>query len=125
MKVECLARRPHQSHHSDHQFQPEGWLGHLELVTSNTKMEVVADFLLVGSKITADGDCSHEIRQHLPFFRKAMTNPDSVLKNKDITLPTKVRIVKALCNAIDCSTPGSSVHGILQARILEIGRAHV
>ena len=96
MKVECLARRPHQSHHSDHQFQPEGWLGHLELVTSNTKMEVVADFLRVGSKITADGDCSHEIKGHLLFGMKAMTNPDSVLKSRDRTLLTKVRIVKAM-----------------------------
>ena len=91
--MECLERRPHQSHHSDHQFQPEGWPGYLELVTSNTKTEVVVDFLLVGSKITADGDCSHEGR--LLFGMKAMTNPDSVLKSRDRTLLTKVRIVEA------------------------------
>ena len=82
MKVECLERRPHQSHHSDHQFQPEGWPGYLELVTSNTKMHVVVDFLLVGSKITADGDCSHEIRGRLLFGMKAMTNPDCVEKQR-------------------------------------------
>ena len=60
------------------------------------KVEVVIDFLFGGSKITADGDCSHEIRRRLPLGRKAMTNLDSVLKSRDITLPTKVRIVKAM-----------------------------
>ena len=50
----------------------------------------------MGSKITADGDCSHEIKRHLLFGRKAMTNLDSILKSRDITLPTKVRIVKAM-----------------------------
>ena len=59
-------------------------------------MEVVTDFLFVGSKITADGDCSHEIRRHLLLGRKAMRNLDSVLKSRDITLPTKVWIVKAM-----------------------------
>ena len=59
-------------------------------------VEVVTDFLLLGSKITADGDCSHEIRRRLLFGRKAMTNLDSVLKSRHITLPTKVRIVKAM-----------------------------
>ena len=59
-------------------------------------MEVVTAFLLLGSKITADGNCSHEIRRHLLLGRKTMTNLDSVLKNKDITLPTKVCIVKAV-----------------------------
>ena len=53
-------------------------------------MEVVTDFLFLGSKITADGDCSREIRRRLLLGRKAMTNPDSVLKSRDITLPTKV-----------------------------------
>ena len=53
-------------------------------------------FLILGSKITADGDCSHEIRRHLLLGRKAMTNIDSVLKNRDVTLPTKVHIVKAV-----------------------------
>ena len=60
------------------------------------KMEKVADFIFLGSKITEDGDCSHEIERHLLFGRKAMINLDSVLKSRDITLPTKVRIVKAM-----------------------------
>ena len=57
-------------------------------------METVTDFLFLGSKITVDGDCSHEIKRHLVFGRKAMTNLDSVLKSRDITLPTKVCIEK-------------------------------
>ena len=60
------------------------------------KVEVVTDFLFLGSKITADGDCSHEIRRWLFPGRKAMTNLDSVLKSRDITLSTKVHIVKAM-----------------------------
>ena len=60
------------------------------------KVEAVTDFLLLGSEISVDGDCSHEIRSLLLLGRKAMTNLDSVLKNKDITLPTKVCIVKAM-----------------------------
>ena len=56
----------------------------------------MTDFLFLGSKTTADGDCSHEIRRHLLLGRKAMTNLDSVLKSRDITLPTKVRRVKAM-----------------------------
>ena len=59
-------------------------------------MEVVTDFLFLDSKITMDGDCSHEIRRRLLLDRKAMTNLDSVLKSRDITLPTKVRLVKAM-----------------------------
>ena len=58
-------------------------------------MEVVTDFLLLGSKITADGDCSHDIRRRLLLGRKVMTNLDSVLKSRDITLPTNAGIVKA------------------------------
>ena len=58
-------------------------------------METVRDFILGGSKITADGDCSHEITTHLLLGRKAMTNLDSILKSSDITLPAKVRLVKA------------------------------
>ena len=58
--------------------------------------ETVRDFIFLGSKITADGDCSHEIKRHLLFGRKVMTNLDSVLKSRDITLPTKVRLVKAM-----------------------------
>ena len=60
------------------------------------RVETVADFILGGSKITADGDCSHEIKRHLLFGRKAMTNLDSLLKSRDITLPTKVHLVKAV-----------------------------
>ena len=60
------------------------------------KVEVVTDFLFLGSKITADGDCSHEIRRHLLLGLKATTNVDSVLKSRDITLPTKVHIVRAV-----------------------------
>ena len=59
-------------------------------------METVRDFIFLGSKITADGDCSHEIKRHLLLERKAMTNLDSILKSGDITLPTKVRIVKLM-----------------------------
>ena len=60
------------------------------------KVETVADFIFLGSKITLDGDCGHEIKRLLLFGRKAMTNLDSVLKSRDITLPTKVRLVKAM-----------------------------
>ena len=60
------------------------------------KVEVVTDFLFLGPKITADGDCSHETRRRLLLGRKAMTNLDSVLKSRDITLPTKVGVVKAV-----------------------------
>ena len=59
-------------------------------------METGTDFIFLGSKITADGDCSHEIKRHLLFGRKAMTNLESILKTRDITLPTKVHIVKAM-----------------------------
>ena len=59
-------------------------------------VETVSDFILRGSKITADGDCSHEIKRHLLLGRKVMTNLDSMLKSRDITLPTKVHIVKAM-----------------------------
>ena len=56
----------------------------------------MADFIFLGSKITADGDCSHEIKRHLLLGRKIMTNLDSILKSRDITLPTKVHLVKAM-----------------------------
>ena len=59
-------------------------------------VETVSDFVLGGSKITADGDCSHEIKRRLLFGRKVMTNLDNILKSRDITLPTKVRLVKAM-----------------------------
>ena len=59
-------------------------------------METVVDFIFLGSKIIVDGDCSHEVRRHLVLGRKAMTNSDIVLKSRDLTLPTKVCIVKAM-----------------------------
>ena len=59
-------------------------------------VETVADFIFLGSKITADGACSHEIKRRLLLGRKVMTNRDSILKRRDITLPTKVRLVKAM-----------------------------
>ena len=73
-------------------------------------VETVSDFILGGSKITADGDCSHEIKRRLLLGRKVMTNLDSIFKSRDITLPTKVRLVKAIvfpvvmygCESWDC-----------------------
>ena len=59
-------------------------------------VKTVTDFIFLGSKITADGDCSHEIKRYLLLGRKAMTNLDSIFKSRDITLPTKVRLVKAM-----------------------------
>ena len=61
------------------------------------KLETVTDFIFLGSKITADGDCSHEIKRHLILWRKAMTNINRILKSRDITLPLKVSITKAVC----------------------------
>ena len=63
-------------------------------------MNTVTDFIFLGSKITADDDCSHEIKRHLLLERKTMTNLDSILKSRDITLPTKVRLVKAIVFAV-------------------------
>ena len=60
------------------------------------KVETVTDFIFLGSKITADGDCSHEIKRRLLLGRKALTNLDSILKSRDVTLPTNVHLVKAL-----------------------------
>ena len=60
------------------------------------KLEIVTDFLFLGSKITADGDCGHETKRHLLLGRKVMINLDSILKRRDITLPTKVHLVKAM-----------------------------
>ena len=60
------------------------------------KLEAVAEFIFLGSKITADGDCSYEIKRHLLLRRKVMTNLDSILKTRDITLPTEVCLVKAM-----------------------------
>ena len=69
-------------------------------------VEAVSNFIFGGSKITADGDCSHEIKRHLLLGRKAMTNLDSILKSRDITLPTKVHLVKAMEKAM---APHSSI----------------
>ena len=63
-------------------------------------VETIADFIFLGSKITADGDCSHEIKRCLLLRRKAMTNLDSILRNRDITLPTKVHPVKAMVSPV-------------------------
>ena len=65
-------------------------------ITSWPIVEPVTKFIFLGSKITADGDCSHEIKRHLPFGRKGMTNLDSILKSRDITLSAKVHLVKAM-----------------------------
>ena len=65
-------------------------------ITSWETVETVSDFIFLGSKITADGDCSHEIQRRLLLGRKVMTNLDSIFKSRDITLPTKVRLVKAI-----------------------------
>ena len=65
-------------------------------------VETVADFIFLGSKITADGDCSHEIQRHLLLGRKVMTNLDSIFKSRDITLPTKVRLVKTMVFQWSC-----------------------
>ena len=59
-------------------------------------MEAVTDFIFLGSKVTADGDCSHEIKRHLLLGKRVMTNLDSIFKSRDITLPTKVHLVKAM-----------------------------
>ena len=66
------------------------------------KVETAMDFIFLGYKISADGDCSHEIKRDLSFERKAMTNLDSILKSRDITLPTKVCIVKAMVFQWSC-----------------------
>ena len=69
-------------------------------------MEAVTNFLFLGSKISVDGDCSHEIKRHLLLGRKAMTNLDHVLKNRDITLSTKVQMVKAMVSHVKMAGVG-------------------
>ena len=64
--------------------------------TDGKTVETVRDFIFLGSKITADGDCSHDIKRRLPLGRKAMSNLDNILKSRDITLPTKVHVVKTM-----------------------------
>ena len=65
-------------------------------------MEIVTDFIFLGSKVTADGDCGHEIKRRLLLGRKLMINLDSILKSRNITLPTKVRLVKAMVFPVSC-----------------------
>ena len=72
--------------------------------TDGETMETVTDFIFLGSKITADGDCSHEIKRRLLLGRNAMTNLDSILKRRDITLPTKVYLVKAMFFQYGCES---------------------
>ena len=71
-------------------------LGHMVVPYGKIDGETVTDFIFLGSKITADGDCSHEIKRHLLLGRKAMTNSHSILKSRDISLPTKVHLVQAV-----------------------------
>ena len=73
-----------------------GWLLQTSWQIDEETVKTVADLILGGSKITADGDCSHEIKRCLLLGRKAMTSLDSIMKSRDITLPTKVRLVKAM-----------------------------
>ena len=92
-------------------------------------METVADFILGGSKITADGDCSHEIKRRLLLGRKAMTNRGSLFKSRDITLPTKVRLVKAMVFLVGMYGCESWTIKKAECRRIDafeqIGRAHV
>ena len=83
-------------------------------------METMTDFIFLGSKITADGDCSHEIKKRLLFGRKPMTNLNSILKNRDITQPTKVHLVKAMVfpvvmYACECWTVEKAEHQRINA----------
>ena len=66
------------------------------MASRGEKLEAVAEFIFLGSKITADGDCSYEIKRHLLLGRKVMSNLDSIFKSRDVTLPTKVHLVKAV-----------------------------
>ena len=93
----CLLIRAKEESENSTFKKLQSWHLVLSLHTKyGEKVETVTDFLLGGFKIPADSDCSHEIRRHWLLGRKAMTNLDSVLKSKDITLPTKVHIVKAV-----------------------------
>ena len=79
----------------------------------------MSDFILGGSKITADGDCSHEIKRHLLLGNKVMTNPDSIFKSRDITLPTKVRLVKAMVFPVVMY--GCEIHAFEELMLLNCG----
>ena len=93
LKEECnkAGFKTQHSKNKDHGFQ-----SHHFMANRRETMETVSDFILGGSKITADGECSHEIRRCLLPVRKDMTNLESILKSKDITLPAKVHLVKAM-----------------------------
>ena len=81
-------------------------------------METVTDFIFLGSQITADADCSHEIKRSLLLGRKAMTNLDSILKSRDITLPTKVHLVKAIVSpVVMCGCESWSINKAERQRI--------
>ena len=81
-------------------------------------METVTDFIFLGSRITADGDCSHEIKRHLLLGRNTMTNLDSILKSRDITLPTKVRLVKAMVfPVVMCGCESWTIKKVKRGRI--------
>ena len=82
-------------------FKRDGIYVHLQLIDGET-VETVSDFIFGGSKITADGDCSHEIKRCLLPGRKVMSNLDSILKSRDITLPAKVHLVKAMVFQWSC-----------------------
>ena len=90
--------------------------------TEGEKVEVVTDFLFLGSRITVDGDCSHETRRRWLLGRKAMTNPGSVLKSRDITLLTKVHIVKAVvCPVVTCGCESWTIKKAEHQRIDAFG----
>ena len=91
-KNEKAAFKTQHSKNKDHGIQSHHFMANRQ----GKKMETVTDFLFLGSKITADGDCSHEIKRHLLLGRIAMTNLDSRLKSRDITLPTNVCLAKAM-----------------------------
>ena len=95
MKVKEESEKPRLKPNSQ-KTKDRGIQSHHFMANRWEKVEAVTDFLLLGSKITADGDCSHEIRRHLLLGKKAMTNLDSILKSRDTTLPTKVHLVKAM-----------------------------
>ena len=91
-------------------------------------VDTVSDFIFLGSKITADGDCSHEIERRLLLGRKVMTNLDSILKSRDITLPTKVHLVKAMFFPVviyGCESGTIKKAECQKLDTFEIGRAHV
>ena len=83
--------------------EDHGIQSHQFMANKGETMETVRNFIFLGSKITADGDCSHEIKRRLLLGRKAMTNLDSMLKSRDITLPTKVCLVKAIVFPAVCT----------------------